>query len=269
MSKYPWHPQHRPPSADPSLAAKIALVGPVGKCLETALEELLAEDQSLEVAGDSSDGNGNSDGLDESNDDDGKCTASSKTADASPTRKRKEHDGEGVPKQLSTLSNKQARIDKSIANSILEAYSKSVADTKFDKPIDDKRLNTTYQSSTTTNAIPAVSAPAAMLKGTIDHYNRIGGQWRIVLKPNAILKSRSTTKIDNGLSGRSLRKRMVLDWNDDDNMNIHADADNNETDDVRKRKGSASALNDDGKTGSLDVHRFQGAIQILAYDDDT
>ena len=209
------------------------MMGPVGKCLETALRSC---------------SNNN-------NDDDDEDESSSSSNDN---------------------TNNSIKLDKSISRSILESYRKAVVETKFDHH--ERQLNNTISSATSshnvnnnsTMASVNVVAPAAMIKGEIDHYNRIGGQWRIVVK-NAVLKRRSLTTLDNGMIGRSRRRRTVLDWEDDDNDNDNDDDDDNGSSakvaDDQKQSASVTESNTKRNDDKSDVSL--GTIQILAYDDDT
>jgi len=209
------------------------MMGPVGKCLETALRSC---------------SNNN-------NDDDDEDESSSSSNDN---------------------TNNSIKLDKSISRSILESYRKAVVETMFDHH--ERQLNNTISSTTSshnvnnnsTMASVNVVAPAAMIKGEIDHYNRIGGQWRIVVK-NAVLKRRSLTTLDNGMIGRSRRRRTVLDWEDDDNDNDNDDDDDNGSSakvaDDQKQSASVTESNTKRNDDKADVSL--GTIQILAYDDDT
>lgn len=259
-SKYAWHPPHRPPPADPSIAMRVALMSPLGICLETALDELLAEDQhEHDIIGigvghnhGRRDGSGSShhttleiNGHDDSNgyvstDNNGQLHQDNENDSESTTPTRRDH---------------HVTFDAAMKKSILESYCKAVVETKLDDESNPSSAGATKTSSS------HITAPAAMLMGEIDHYNRVGGQWRIVVK-NACLKRRSTTHIDNGKTGRSLRKRMVLDWNDD-----HGDDNDNDAHCTVIDTGGAPDTKVRGN--SSNIHRFPGTIQILAYDDDT
>lgn len=245
------------------------MMGPVGRCLETALDELLAEDDQSAMAtrDDGGNGSGGTTSVAGSNGRNGtdyespgkkldlphaKTTADGGRDCDGAVDDANENNGRSVRESTSNID---VRLDDAMSRSILESYRKSVVETKFDherKPSSVSRADPTSDTA----------APAAMLTGEIDHFNRIGGQWRIVVK-NAVLKSRSLTTVDNGMPGRSCRKRTVLDWDDDDD-----DAN------VEGRKKSASSAASDkgvngekGKNDSSGVHHFLGTIQILAYDD--
>ena len=283
-SKYAWHPSHRPPPADPSIAGRIATMGPVGKCLETALDELLAEaagDPAMDDDGDDGDcadcGQNNpfkskrSSSQRSKNEKRKRGTGDiivkySKEREAGGTANNKNSNQETAGASVSELEHPN-RLDSSMKKSILEAYGKAVAETEFDcgtqksysatAATSDKSVSSSADDHTT-----SIDAPAAMLKGEIDHYNRVGGQWRIVVK-NAILKPRMITKVENGMTGRSLRRRTVLDWDDES-------IDHNGKDNGRGKKSvvNLASASDDCRRAS-DVHHFRGTIQILAYDDET
>ena len=257
------------------------MMGPIGKCLETALDELLADDQTMIANYSAEDDDrdrhrGNSTkkcNSDESNDN---CNKSTETSSFRSNKKRKhatetttirgqeECESVGSANKTSVqenvgasemTSNNNFRLDDAMSKSILESYSKAVAETKF-----DPERKTSIPTAPAASLSPTNPAPAAMLKGEIDYFNRVGGQWRIVVK-NAVLKQRSTTKVDNGKTGRSLRKRTVLDWDDDDNACKKSSTSASDGNDVGENNGASS--------DTSDVHHFKGTIQILAYDDDT
>lgn len=266
MSKYAYHPPSRPPPADQSVVERIAAIGPIGICLETALDELIAEDNLI---CNDNDIDGRSNDIDEEITDvpDDRQNKKRKqpiedSSDAAATKKPAAEQNEDASCKYASRNNANLiRIDESMSKSILESYSNAVATTKYDQ---GKKV---HPGSSTPATAETTSAPAAMLQGEIDHYNRVGGQWRIVVK-NAVLKPRSMKKIDNCMTGRSLRTRMVLDWVDDDN-------DNGSSDGAPCKESVAKAGDDDigvnntkkGPSEDGAAHHFKGTIQILAYDD--
>ncbi|KAL3793463.1 hypothetical protein ACHAW5_001638 [Stephanodiscus triporus] len=243
------------------------MMGPVAKCLETALDEMLAEDDQTNMGtrDDGGTGRRGTTRVDVSNnftDTDEEISVKKRELppaesiadggrDCDGTIGANENNGRSFQESTSNLN---VRLDEAISRSILESYRKAAVETKFDR---EREPVSASHSDLTTDA-----APAAMLKGEIDHFNRIGGQWRIVVK-NAVLKPRSLTTTDNGMSGRSCRKRTVLDWDD-----------NNDDAQVGGCKKSASldasdkvVFSEKVKNDSSGVHYFLGTIQILAYDD--
>lgn len=244
MPTYPWHPPLRPPHA--SNAGRITLISSVGKCLKTALDEL-AFDEKVAAARSHSSANNYLHGSD--------CDGGEMSFELSD-KKRKYRGGSAErddSKQQNhgllqsndlTSNNSNFRLDDSLSEAILGAYSKAVTETKFDDQSKTARI--VQSNNPTVNA-----APAAILRGEVEHFNRVAGQWRIVVK-NAALKERSTTKVDNGMSGRSLRKRTVLDWDAFDGG-----------DDCNSGRKKSKEVTDEKRN----VHHFQGRIQILAYDD--
>jgi hypothetical protein len=279
--KYPWYPANRPPPADPSLAANIALIGRVGKCLEAALHEVQKEDDAI-TAADGGDGIGVAVGhdyfedgnkapaLDEtvSGGEQRNCSAGKKkrkradSNDSSLEKQSKSHDADDTTKYLSNTSESDTiRMDKSISKSIMEAYGKAVAATNFD-PTSEQIIPSVATNSSKDNN--HAIAPAAMLRGEIDHYNRIGDRWRIVLK-NAVIKPRKTMIITNGMTGVSLRRRLVLDWGDEgEGGGIIKDSSQQVDDGGGKKKGARQG---DDNDGDVEAYHFKGTVQILAYDD--
>lgn len=279
MSKYPWYPANRPPPADPSLAANIALIGRVGKCLEAALDEIQREDDAAvhtsaaDVGGDGIDlasaGHAFEDeklaALDDtlSSVDDRSCSAGKKrklaeSCDSSMGLSKTHHDAD------TTGPGNIIRMDKSISTSIMEAYGKSVATTDFDPAAETRIIPSIASSSSKSknDSKHAITAPAAMLCGEIDHYNRIGDRWRIVLK-NASIKPRKTTVITNGMTGPSLRRRLIMDWDDEGDGGV----------DSRRvgggeKKNRGARQQQHGGGDDVEAYHIKGRVQILAYDDD-
>jgi hypothetical protein len=268
MSKYPWHPSNRPAPANPSLAANIALIGRVGKCLETALEEIMREDDATISATNEGDGDVAAGGCDfESGNktlasDELSCGEERTCSSTAKKRKRVGSSdgslGQSKIENVDTTNNKYTtasgiiKMDKSISKSIMEAYGNAVAATNFFEPPSKKLISPATNSNDNNDAI---TAPAAMLRGEIDYYNRIGDRWRIVLK-NAEIKPRKTKIITNGMTGHSLRRRLVLDWGDEKSgkdCQRHVDGE-------RDKKG--------GDNDDVEAYHFKGTVQILAYDDD-
>lgn len=250
------------------------MMGPVGKCLEAALEELLAADGDVAGAdasmvvdttttaqGARTDTGGGEDGDCAGTDSrPGKrrrlCEDASSADDNEPATKMQNAEGNGG-KETSTSEVNSVRLDEATAKSIIEAYGSAVAETKFDDEGGSARFDDATTPGRHHAAESADPAPAALLLGEVDHFNRVGGQWRVAVK-NAVLTSRSMIRVGNGMAGRSVRYRRMLDWESG------GAADDDKADDRSEKEGG---LNDAGKAKVL--HRFDGPIQILAYDDDT
>jgi len=272
MSKYPWRPANRPLPADPSLAASIALIGRVGKCLETALNEIQREDDAIITVADGDGGlaagcdfeDGNKAlALDENScGEEQSCSATAKKrkrADSSDSSLGQSKTLDAGTTNISRTASDIITMDKSISKSIMEAYGKAVAATNFD-PASEKIIALSNNSKDNNHAV--ITAPAAMLRCEIDHYNRIGDRWRIVLK-NAEIKPRKTKIITNGMTGNSLRRRLVLDW--DDEVNSRKDSQQRINVGGNTKKGVRQGDNDNDLEAA---YHFKGTVQILAYDDD-
>ena len=280
MSKYPWYPANRPPPADPSLAANIALISRVGKCLEAALDEIQREDDATvhtsaaDVGGDGIDlasaGHTFDDeklaalddtlsGVDDQSCSTGKKRKRAESCDSSLDLSKTHHD---AASDNNTTAPNIIRMDKSISTSIMEAYGKAVATTNFDPAADAKIIPSRSSSSKRKDDNKhAITAPAAMLCGEIDHYNRIGDRWRIVLK-NASIKPRKTTVITNGMAGPSLRRRLIMDWDDEGDGGRRVGGGG------RKNRGGARQQSDGSDYDDAETYHIKGRVQILAYDDD-
>ena len=260
MSKYACHPPNRPAPADSLVSGRVATLNPISKCLQVALDELLTEDQSFDGEDDSIELNGTESGQYISSK---KRTQSTDVDDITMKQSSDEHNIHDA-----SVNNNKIRIDETISKSILESYSNAVATTKFDDQ--EKHIfpgsfappshDDTNSTSTSTSC---QQAPAAIIQGEIDHYNRVGSNWRIVVK-NATMKSRSVTKIGNGLDGRRYRSRTVVDWEDDKVDGASSCKKKRSLDDSAS---SNHAARKDSVTKDDNIHRFEGTVQILAYDD--
>ena len=270
MSKYAY-PPNRPAPADPSVSGRIATLNPISKCLQVALDELLTEDQS--------DGEDDSIGL---NRESMQYASSIKGKESSDVDESKEQSAMTQSSDEHNIhaseihNNNIIRIDETISKSILDSYSNAVSTTKYDDDHEKQTFSRSFlpphdnkfNNKTNTRSC-CQQAPAAIIQGEIDHYNRVGSNWRIIVK-NATLKSRSVTKIGNGLDGRRYRSRTVLDWDDDDDDDK---VDGTSSSCKKKRAvdsstmGSSAKRTGDTTTKDDNMHRFEGTVQILAYDD--
>jgi hypothetical protein len=155
-------------------------------------------------------------------------------------------------------SSKSDGMDESLAKSIMKSYTDITASIPYDCRTKNtgsrRRQSLSREESNTNDTVKRSTAPAAILKGEIQYYNRIGGQWRIIVK-NAVLMPR---RLKVGTVGSNGRKGVMLDWDQD------AAVDNDE-----------EIIDDDGESTSKkrrvddsEIHRFDGTVQILAYNDD-
>ncbi|KAL7467230.1 hypothetical protein ACHAXS_007480 [Conticribra weissflogii] len=253
--KFHWHPSHRPPPPEAIKSARIAVISPIGKSLETALGEIQAEDEHTRNEEDNDCGevcqSVHSNATKKSRENNDSRGSKRKQFSGEQAEHIMEHDGgEPNPKlangRAESNQSKKIRLDESFAQSILDTYCTAFAQSSFEN---DASKNNHYpfftRRSNVTNIKESSSAPAAMLQGEIDHYNRIGGQWRMVVK-NAIIRPRTVVESDNGLGGLSKRYRHVLDW--------------------RGNKNEQTSTTLFGL--SANDEKINGKIQILAYDDE-
>jgi hypothetical protein len=80
---------------------------------------------------------------------------------------------------LPAAKKRKIRIDPGAVDRIMQTFGEAVADTQLE--------------STTTKS--ATSAPRALLRGRLDHYNRVGQNWRMVID-NVKLKERFPLRSD-------------------------------------------------------------------------
>ena len=219
-SKYSWHPPRPPSPPNPTISSKIAAIGPIAKCLEVALEELCSQEYQCDRSHDYG-------GAEVTTAYD-KCT----------------------PDEAGQC--KRNAMDEIIAKSILQNYIQSVASTSYDNRKKGDSAYQALQQTTTAGINKVITAPAALLKGEIQHFNRIGGQWRIIVK-NATLMPRQV-KVGVGRNGR---KRVILDWKDDHDCD---EDDGVEEETAGKRRKAEKGA---------EPYRIEGTVEVLAYNDDT
>ena len=225
-TRYTWHPPHPPSPPNATITSKIAAILPVGKCLETALNELREEDQCETHA------------------------VRLNAADSEPLVSKNNVLNNSKETNDSSQKKRNA-MDQSLTDAIMQSYAQSVTHTTYDKR--KKAQSYSYKRDDAVNKLHI--PPAALLKGDIEHYNRIGGQWRIVVKNPVLLPRR--VKVDMGSSTRG--KRLMLDWDDDKtttNNDLGEDLENRAV--PKKRK----------TVENTEAYRFEGTIQVLAYNDD-
>lgn len=222
MSQYAWHPLHPPAPSNSDASSRIALISPIGKCLQDALDELCEQDRSLIE-----------DALPNPNE----------SKDASSVECH-------ADKYELKSSVERNAMDLSMTKSILESYAHAVLNTSFDNRSKKQAASTaTASSAMSDQSTTSTTAPAALLRGQIQHYNRIGGQWRIIVT-NATLIPRNVCADAKG------RKRWMLDWGDHCTENEASQYSNVECTKKRRVDGA-------------EEYHFKGSIQVLAYDDDT
>jgi hypothetical protein len=135
----------------------------------------------------------------------------------------KDADGEdGQPLSKTT----RLKLGKNGTDCILRAFGEAVADTRW-KSSSLSSSSSSPQKGSSNSTLPSYP-PAALLRGRIDHYNRVGKNWRIVV------------------DDLQLKERVPLQWNQ------------------RKRRRQSLWNADNDKQAEIPI---SGILHIHAYDD--
>ena len=153
---------HRPPKAPKELVSRLYQISPIASCLDRALTALVAEDQQDDSS------------CSVKEDEDNSCSVEEDGSSASSSRIESEV-------EASSSTSLDVKIDEDMKAKILEAYGDAMHEAEWEKPssISDttQRDNDRSESTASNRCYP----PAALLKGKLKYYNRMGGQWRIVV----------------------------------------------------------------------------------------
>eukprot|EP00559_Dactyliosolen_fragilissimus_P001005 CAMPEP_0184857694 /NCGR_PEP_ID=MMETSP0580-20130426/2846_1 /TAXON_ID=1118495 /ORGANISM="Dactyliosolen fragilissimus" /LENGTH=203 /DNA_ID=CAMNT_0027353435 /DNA_START=118 /DNA_END=726 /DNA_ORIENTATION=- len=168
MTSSYYSTQKRPPPPRPDLVGKISKIGPIYKCLEEALEDITSD--KFEISGSKIQGINTS------------------------------------------LRRKKIKLDESFKAKILQSYTDAVTSTRWDKDTNEPphdRSSTNLEGKNITSTAKSIGEkslpPAALIRGRLEHFNRIGGQWRIVVSDAEIRPRVSTErKKKRGVSKLSL-----------------------------------------------------------------
>jgi hypothetical protein len=142
--------KHPPRPADADDVGMIAQQGIIGQCLSQALHDCLGDTNWVH---------------DKEKDDD-----ASEWSDGS------------IPAAVATLqpkkkSRNKMKLQPHMVDSVMKQFGQAVAESKW-----TNALSSSSSSCGTNDGRKINEPPAALLKGTIDHYNRLGGKWRIVVE---------------------------------------------------------------------------------------
>ena len=272
----------RPPKvADDHIVSSIAQQGMIGQCLLGALEDIVAEDTNNAVVTAPAT-TAEQDNIDllsnNANDDDGNIIIQ----DHHHHHQKKKNGSEGTTTNATTTKKKQMMpLTHSKIEPIMKEFGRAVSRSKYhhcstssfsdhddidadgdgDDDDDDynkngnKNENCNTRDNSNNNQRPIIRKasssppPRALLRGTLDHYNRFQGKWRLVVKGGLELKRRVTLPKNRRKTQRKGRPTLweavqqVLDDDDDNN------------------KDGTKTNNSSG------VVTLPGSLQILAYDD--
>jgi len=237
-----FHPSNqRPPKAKRDLAARISKIGTVSRCLEDAISDLIREEDasvdtataiSSVVATASTKTNTNTDEAGSDVINGSSSTAHSIDGDNDDNGDRSKAVPVERTNECQTLPSRSEFKTK-----LLEKYGEAVAGIDWDdRDVVADPSDTGIHRPTKKRGADTACPPAAILLGTMTYYNRIGGQWRIVV------------------SDGEIRRRVNFDYTRDEKG--------------KKRKNGKSLWDQSDREG--DVHdsiKFDSPLLILAYDD--
>ncbi len=169
-----------PPKAPKEVIKQISKLSALSKCLDEALTELINESGG--------------DGVEEEVD------------------SNKSNDYESVQTDtLPTNDSDNIQIDELFKSRVIDSLAEAEADLSWRNEEsllkEDDNHDATKMDGKREELLTIKEPPSALLEGTLDHYNRLNGQWRIVAK-NAILRPR--VNIDYSKKNKSRYYRTSL-----------------------------------------------------------
>lgn len=271
-SPYP-DPNRPPPPPDASVTSTFARLNPLGRALASALTTLENEDEfDIVVAAEA-----------RGADDTSKSSCSSRESRSKRGKKRPRNSvgevvgtdsadaGKNMEPAIPSLPLSRPKVDKKTKEHLLQAFGDAVTATDWfgiDTNAGASDNSTTLRGNegqtndAITTSTPVIS-PAALLRGKVRHYNRIGGQWRILAKDVEI---RPRVNLE-GKDGQ-VRKRA---WKKADRQSLW---DRSLEEDERQGNATAAAASaEDPDLGGLEMDvegssiKFKGDVLILAYND--
>eukprot|EP00562_Extubocellulus_spinifer_P034680 CAMPEP_0178694624 /NCGR_PEP_ID=MMETSP0699-20121125/8357_1 /TAXON_ID=265572 /ORGANISM="Extubocellulus spinifer, Strain CCMP396" /LENGTH=285 /DNA_ID=CAMNT_0020340139 /DNA_START=12 /DNA_END=869 /DNA_ORIENTATION=- len=278
-SPYP-DPNRPPPPPDASVTRTFARLNPLGRALASALTTLEDEDEFDTIATSLGDDTAAAEarGADDTNKSSGSSHESgSKRGKKRPRNSVGEVAGTGCADAgEESLPLSRPKVDKKMKEHLLETFGDAVAATDWygvdtnayasdnSTALRENEEQTNDAITTSTSTCTPVISPAALLRGKVRHYNRIGGQWRILAKDVEI---RPRVNLE-GKEGQ-VRKRA---WKKADRKSLW---DRSLEEDGRQgdATAAAAATAEDSDLGGLDVDvegssiKFKGDVLILAYND--
>eukprot|EP00957_Ditylum_brightwellii_P209343 15361277-Ditylum_brightwellii.AAC.1 len=116
----------------------------------------------------------------------------------------------------------------------------------------------TWNHQSSSSSSKKSSPPAALLRGKIHHYNRMGGQWRIVvtdtkLRPRLVHLNENDSIEKKKKKHDTKRRKKISLWDQCEEV----------CNSTRKAVGGGGEMNDDDDF----TIKLNGKLQILAYDD--
>jgi|Transcript_22339 hypothetical protein len=231
------------PPADPDLVVKVARLGPLGRCLEEALNDLMSRDAHEAEMDDMSES------------EEGLATRIRQSLHTAPDPDLETLEGFGNdekdascdPPTLAArkeLLREACGIDSGMVECLMNTLGESVAQTRWSVNVaeeeDDSIVpTTTANQSTREHTNTVVAPPKALLRGRVDHFNRVGGKWRIVATNVEI---RQRVNLDTSTNKRTKKRDRSSLWDTSGN----------------------AIVEDPSEYNSI---QLKGTVQILAYDD--
>lgn len=294
-SPYP-DPNRPPPPPDASMTRKLARLNPLGRALASALTALAEEDEfdllttttrpALDVpAGEATNKGKDDDSSSESSNGSGRKRGRKRARSATGEDDSVDGGEEDIdPMSSTSLPPSNAKVDAKMKEHLLQTFGDAVASTDWygtdTNPSISSSSNSTVlqRNEQQRHTSPAIPPPAALLRGKVRHYNRVGGQWRILAKDVEIrprvgleVRGKSTWKRADrqSLWDRSLEEEEERGPAAAGAGAGAASATENSADSVTAAESSSKDSNLEGLGLDIDGNtiKVKGDVLILAYDD--
>ncbi len=233
-----------PPKANANIISQISKLSTLSKTLDEALTDLIQESKSskgvgIDLRSFESKGSDLSDGSSISSEEQS-CTK----LNTSATSNHYQNDYENPLKKIV--------MDDTFKNYILQKLHEAHADITWQNqqlPTESKKEN---HSKNQTNEEAPSPPPAALLRGKLKYYNRVNGQWRIVVS-NAVLRPR--VNIDYRKKNRKRNRTSLWDQSKEHSIDVYKSID-----------GQSKRMRNSNDDNNNDIN-LDGDLVILAYDD--
>jgi len=210
----------------------VARLGQIGRCLDEAIQQLVSEDTKHTTTASVSSS--------AKKDDDESYLTQEETTENQPRKRRRSGSNQETNVNAENENKiKKIPFDESIKKSILAKFGESVA-SSWSKTNNKEGKNPISHSP---GAAVINNPPAALLQGKVRFFNRLGGNWRIIVTDAQI---RPRVNFD---SKRKKRGNYETLW------------------ERSVATGGNKEENNDGDGGNVPTVHVEGDMQILAFDD--
>lgn len=259
-NKIMYRPTYQcPPKANANIISQISKLSTLSTTLDEALTDLIQESKSSK-----------GEGIDLRS----KCSKGNDVSDASSisseeqscTKLNTSNDDDGCENP-----SKKIVMDDTFKNYILQKLHEAHADITWQNQ-QTLQLPTVSNQKENHNKNQTKEPPAALLHGKLKYYNRVNGQWRIVVS-NAVLRPR--VNIDYRKKNRKRNRTSLWDQSKEQSMDIYTSLDgqskrmrnSNDDDNIILNGNDIDKLQMDFPINDDGGINLDGDLVILAYDD--